>query len=106
MTLWDEMYVDGQGLVKEFGRPVQFRGNSLHALVGANPLAGVYEDGGVVMQSSFNVRFLVGKSDLLRDRPPKDREHLTVYGREYIILSVTDRYPSPWIDCQVQASSQ
>lgn len=100
------MYLDGVALVKEFGRPVEFRGNRLLALVGTNPLQGVYEDGGVVIQSSFNVRFVVKDDDLLRQKPPKDRERIIVYGREYVILSVTDRQPSPWIDAQVQASSQ
>ena len=106
MSLWEEMEADGEQLLKESGRPVVFRGEKYNAFVGANPLQAVYEDGGIVVQSSFNVRFLVKNNSLLRNNPPRNKEKVMIYDREFTIMSVQDRFPSPWIDCQVQGANQ
>jgi hypothetical protein len=106
MSLWKEMEVDGEQLIYEFGRTVTFRGVEYQALVGANPLQAQYEDGGIVISSSFNVRFLVKQGTLLFTTPPKQSEKVYIYGREFTIISTTDRKPSPWFDAQVQGANQ
>ena len=100
------MEADGEQLVKEFGREVIFRGLTYIALVGSNPLQAQYEDGGIVISSSFNVRFLVKQGTVLFTNPPKQSEKVYIYGREFTIISTTDRKPSPWFDAQVQGANQ
>lgn len=106
MSLWDEMASDGEQILEEFGRTVTFRTVARTVLLDQNPLEQVVGDGGFIYRSGFRVRILAPAGDPLRVSPPTQGEIFTIFGKEYSITTITNRPPSPWIDCQVIATDQ
>ena len=106
MSLWSEMESDGEQIVEEFGRTVTFRGVSRKVLLDQNPLEQIVGDGGFIFRAGFRVRILAPAGHPLRISVPSQGEIFTIFGREYTITTVTNRPPSPWIDCQVLSTTQ
>lgn len=106
MSLWSEMEQDGTAILEEFGRAVTFRNVSRTVLLDSNPLEQIVGDGGFIYRAGFRVRILAGAGHPLRVSPPTQGEIFTIFGREYTITTVTNRPPSPWIDCQVISTTQ
>lgn len=106
MNLWEEMSSDGDEFLSTFGKPIVFRGKSLIVLINSSPVDQMMMDGGFVYRGYYRIRMLVKMEDPLRNRPPEQGEQVEVYGRQYTITGVTNRPPSPWIDINVQSSTQ
>lgn len=104
MSLWEEMEQDGEEILQEAGRVVVFRGQQYHVLVDVNPLDEVMSRGGMQIEASYRVRWLVKKGGPLEQRPPDFGEQVEVYGRPFTIVTITRRPPSPWIDTVVQVT--
>lgn len=106
MSLWEEMASDGEYILDEFGRTVTFRTVPVVVLLDQNPLEQMIGDGGFIYRAGFRVRILAPAGNPLRINPPEQGEIFTIFGREYTITTVTNRPPSPWIDCQVVSTTQ
>lgn len=106
MTVWETMAKYGAQQIAEFGRDVVFRGNNLKVIIGTNSLSENFREGGLVYSSAFNIRFLAPLGEWLSNNPPKQGEKIQFAGRSYTIVAVTVRKPSPWIDCQMEATDQ
>jgi hypothetical protein len=106
MNLWDEITADGDEFLSTFGREVTFRNKKVVVLVNTNPVDQMFSEGGFVYRATFKIRFLCKPNSELSNTPPAQGEQVEVYGRPYTVTSVTNRPPSPWIDCQVQSSTQ
>jgi hypothetical protein len=106
MSLWEEIAADGEQILYEFGRTVTFRSTALSVLVDQNPLEQIVADGGFIYRAGFRLRLLCPPAHPLRTNPPRQGEIFIVFGKEYTVTTVTNRPPSPWIDCQVISTSQ
>ena len=106
MSLWEEMASDGEYILEEFGRIVTFRTVARTVLLDQNPLEQMIGEGGFIYRAGFRVRILAPAGHTLRVTPPEQGEIFTIFGREYTVTSVTNRPPSPWIDCQVISTTQ
>ena len=106
MSLWSEIASDGDEILECFGRSVTFRGTTHTVLLAQNPLEQMMGDGGFIFRAGFNVRMLAKDGSALRLNPPAQGEIFTIFGREYTATSITNRPPSPWIDCLVQSTTQ
>lgn len=106
MNLWEEMAADGDEFLSTFGKPIVFRGKTRLALINTSPVDQLMQDGGFVYRAYYRLRILAKDTDQLRREPPEQGEQVEVYGRPYTITGVTNRPPSPWIDLNVQSSTQ
>jgi hypothetical protein len=106
MSLWEEIAADGEYILAEFGRTVTFRTLSTTVLVDQNPLEQIIGDGGFIYRAGFRIRLLCPPAHPLRLNPPEQGEIFIVFGREYTVTTVTNRPPSPWIDCNVISTTQ
>lgn len=106
MNLWEEMEADGDEFLSTFGKSVVFRGKTHIVLIGTAPVDQMFSDGGFVYRAYYRIRILAKAGSELRKDPPAQGEQIEVYGRPYTITGVTDRPPSPWIDLNVQSSTQ
>lgn len=102
MTLWEEMERDGDELLRELGRVVRFRDRQVLAMVDPNQLDEIMSSGGFQIQASFRVKFLAKKDSEFRKNPPKHGEQVFYNERQYTIISIINRPPSPWIETFVQ----
>lgn len=102
MTLWEEMERDGDELLRELGRVVRFRESHVVAMVDPNPLDEIMSQGGFQIQTNFRVKFLAKRDSEMRKNPPKHGEQVSYNERQYTIVSITNRPPSPWIETIVQ----
>lgn len=106
MSLWSEIADDGDEILETFGRPVTFRGTQHTVILSQNPLEQMLGDGGFIYKAGFNVRMLICECDALYANKPHQGEIFTIFGREYTVTSVTNRPPSPWVDCAVISTTQ
>lgn len=104
MSLWEEMEQDGEEILQDCGRVVIFRGGQNTVLIDVNPLDEVMSRGGMQIESSYRIRWLAKKGGPLEQRPPEFGEQVEVYGRQFTIVTITRRPPSPWIDTVVQVT--
>lgn len=106
MSLWDEMLADGDEILATFGREATFRGKKVLVMVNTNQMDQLMMDGGFAYKAHFRIRFLLRPGTDLHAQPPKSGEQLSLFGSAFTIVSVTYRPPSPWMDVQVQSSTQ
>ena len=106
MSIFEEIEDDGDEILSELGREINFRDKKFLALIDNNPIEEIMGDGGFILKSGYRVRFLVRKDSKLSKEPPKQGEHMEVYGKRYTITRVTYRPPSPWVDAFVILSNQ
>lgn len=98
------MEQDGEEILQEVGRVVIFRGQQYMAMIDSNPMDEVMQRGGMQVEASYRIRWLVKKDSPLYARPPEFGEQVEVYGKQFTIVTITRRPPSPWIDTVVQVT--
>jgi len=105
-SFYDDIANDGNEILSNLGRQIEYRGQKILALLDNNPVEQILEDGGFVYKAGYRVRLLADKKSKLISDPPTQGESIMIYDREFTITKVSIRFPSPWLDVYVISSTQ